>query len=359
MRMITKRTRLYTEMYVDKTLLYQKTPEDLAKFLRFDRVQHPIAVQLGGNDPESLGKAAELCREYKYDEIDLNCGCPSKTVSKNMFGAKLMLRPHLVRRICHEMIRRVGHDTPVTVKCRLGADDCDTYEELLDFVRIVKTCGVEHFIFHARKCLLNGLSTKKNRSVPPLKYDWVHRLKKEFPDLRVSLNGGVKSLDVTARELNLSQSSSSSSSSSPVSSFPHNRTDLDSVMIGRGAWHNPWMLSNVDTKIFGEKKNPSSGRSRRDVILEYSDYVERLIDEADPKQRKPRISTFTGPVANLVKGIPGGKQFKHYIFKNLTTKSQRTDFKNVMYEGFEKFFSTRTSSTDYEDHASIDDIVLD
>ena len=346
MRMITKRTRLYTEMYVDQTLLHQETPEQVARFLHFDEVQHPIAVQLGGNDPESLAKAAEMCREYNYDEIDLNCGCPSKTVSRNEFGAKLMLKPQLVRRICHQMIRRVGHDVPVTVKCRLGADDCDSYEDLLDFVNIVKSSGAEHFIFHARKCLLNGLSTKENRSVPPLKYEWVHRLKREFPDLRISLNGGVRTLDQAATELNLSSLSSRTS-------FPHNRRDLDSVMIGRGAWHTPWIFSTADTRIFGEKTNPCSGRSRRDVVFEYCDYVERYMNTR-PSSMQPRISVFTKPLLNILKGIPGAKKCKNFIIRSLSVKGGRNDFEDVIREGIDTFLVD-----DREDIPSIDDILLD
>ena len=350
MRMITKRTRLYTEMYVDQTLLHQETPEHVARYLYFDEVQHPVAVQLGGNDPESLAKAAEMCREYKYDEIDLNCGCPSKTVSKNEFGAKLMLKPQLVRRICHEMIRRVGHDVPVTVKCRLGADDCDSYEELLDFVNIVKSSGAEHFIFHARKCLLNGLSTKENRSVPPLRYEWVHRLKREFPDLRISLNGGVRTLEQAAKELNLP----SNNNDNNTNSFPHNRTDLDSVMIGRGAWHTPWIFTQADTRIFGEKTNPATGRSRRDIIVEYCDYVERFMNTCPPKL-KPRISVFTKPLGNILKGIPGAKKCKNYILRSLSRKGGRRDFEEVIREGMETYLVDDWR----EGTPSVDDVVLD
>ncbi len=253
MRLVTRRTKLYTEMIVDSTINHTK---QLDRFLAFDPVQHPIACQLGGSNPASLASAARIVESYGYDEINLNCGCPSSRVAVRVlcvwcpldvapaassaaavsspprnctpssspfaavapsvtavrvacvdclqgagcFGARLMFSPALVRDCCAAM--RAVVSIPVTVKCRLGADNMDSYEEFKHFVEVVAESGVQHFIVHARKCLLNGLSPHGNRTVPPLHYDWVYRIAAELPHLSFSLNGGVTSLD-TARRMML------------------------------------------------------------------------------------------------------------------------------------------------------------
>ena len=189
MRHVTRKTRLYTEMLVDDTLHHQLA--NIEEFIGFDPIEQPVAVQLGGNNAEYLADAAALCEARGYDEVNLNCGCPSPRVSQHEFGARLMLNPALTRDICHAMMRRV-QSVPVTCKCRLGAERDATYEEFLNFVDTVAACGVTHFIVHARVCILEGLSTKANRSVPPLHYDWVKRAAVERPQLQISLNGGVK-----------------------------------------------------------------------------------------------------------------------------------------------------------------------
>eukprot|EP00939_MAST-03C_sp_MAST-3C-sp1_P002863 g2863.t1 len=344
MRLLTKRTRLYTEMVVGD-MLTRQTEERMVRKLYYDRVQHPIAVQLGGNDPEVTGKAAELSRRFGYDEVNLNCGCPSSRVSKGMFGAKLMLDPHRVRRICSEMIRRVGHDTPVTVKCRLGADDCDSYEELCNFIKVVATSGVHHFIVHARKCILSGLSTKQNRSIPPLRYDWLYRLKQDFPDLRISLNGGVKTLDHAAKILHVPTSVARTTSKETArggggggaeisakwdeaSMFvDHDYRELDSVMLGRAAWHTPWIFADADRRMFGSK-NPLSGQSRNDVVREYCSYVEdRISSDPDHLQIKP--GTFAKPICNLYSGISGTAKFRAHMRTNMRNSH---DFTAVVEE---------------------------
>ena len=325
MRLLTKRTRLYTEMFVDDTLL-NAGDDFLNRFLDYEDVQHPVAVQLGGSDPEKLAAVAEICSDRKYDEINLNCGCPSSRVSKHMFGARLMLDPHRVRKICYAMIRRVGHKCPVTVKCRLGADDRDSYEELCEFVRIVASSGVHHFIVHARKCLLSGLSTKQNRSIPPLKYDWLRRLKRDFPDLRISLNGGVKTLDHAAELLGVP-----ASPFAPVDdvSLPtHDFWALDSVMIGRGAWKAPWEFADADRRIFGEARNPTDGRSRRDVVREFVEVAEDRWDLG------PRESlNVLKPVCSLLKGQPGSALFRRFVHRE-ASKGTRSDLSKLIEEGF-------------------------
>lgn len=187
MRLLTKRTKLFTEMYVANTLLFSPNARG---FLRFSPEEHPIACQLGGNDPASLAQAARLVEEMGYDEVNLNCGCPSPRVAgKGAFGASLMFSPELVRDCVAAM--RAAVSIPVTVKCRLGADDLDSYEDFARFVGVVAEGGCQHFIVHARKCILKGLDPKWNRTVPPLRYPWVQRVALENPHLRFSVNGGL------------------------------------------------------------------------------------------------------------------------------------------------------------------------
>ena len=260
MRSMTKKTRLYTEMLVDDTLHHQLA--NVEDFIGFDPAEHPLAVQLGGNNPEYLGDAAALCEARGYDEVNLNCGCPSPRVSSHEFGARLMLNPELTRDLCHAMRRRV-QTVPVTCKCRLGADRDATYEEFLHFVDTVAACGVDHFIVHARVCILDGLSTKANRSVPPLRYDWVKRAAVERPQLRISLNGGVKTLAQT-REL-LDWRGGDGGADAPR---------LESVMIGRAAWHTPWIFADADRAIFGGAA-AAAPLTRRAVVADYTAYIEQ------------------------------------------------------------------------------------
>eukprot|EP00941_MAST-03F_sp_MAST-3F-sp1_P001042 g1042.t1 len=239
MRFLTLRTQLWTEMIVDQTIIHQDTPLGcIDSFLEYEDTQHPLVLQLGGSNPEHLGAAVDIANRYQFDEINLNCGCPSATVSGNCFGARLMLDPQHVARICKEMIRRASTDTEITVKCRLGADDRDSYEELVEFIQTVASAGVRHFQIHARKCLLSGLTTKQNRRIPPIKYDWIRRLQNDFPTLGFSLNGHVETLETANKML-----------------WDVNHPPLRSVMIGRAAWHNPWIFSEADSTIFGTE-NP-------------------------------------------------------------------------------------------------------
>ena len=189
LRLLTARTTLYTEMYVAQTLLHAPQARG---FLRFSPEEHPVACQVGGSDPEALARAARMIEEAGYDEVNLNCGCPSPRVAgKGAFGARLMFSPELVRDCVAAM--RAAVAIPVTVKCRLGADDMDSYEAFARFVRIVAEGGCTHFIVHARKCMLKGLDPKGNRTVPPLRYPWVQRVALENPHLRISINGGLTS----------------------------------------------------------------------------------------------------------------------------------------------------------------------
>jgi tRNA-dihydrouridine synthase A len=222
LRLFSPRFRLYTEMVVMGSIIHG----DRNRFLGFSKSQHPVALQLGGNDPEILSICSKLAEERGYDEINLNIGCPSDRVKSAQFGACLMANPELVANCIAAMSEAVS--IPVTVKTRLGIDDEDSYGFLVDFVGKVADAGCRHFLVHARKAWLSGLSPKENRSVPPLQYERVYRLKQDFPDLRISLNGGVSSIDQMAKHLQT----------------------VDGVMIGREAYQNPWIIRQAHDEFF-------------------------------------------------------------------------------------------------------------
>ncbi len=321
-RLMTRHTKLYTEMLVDDTLIYQR--HDLRRFLAFNDVEHPVVVQLGGSDEQKLAEAAGMAEEWGYDEINLNCGCPSKKVSKRCFGARLMLDPDRVKRITSAMRRRV--QCPVTVKCRLGADDKDSYKELCNFVRTVSESGVTHFLLHARKCLLNGLSTSQNRNVPPLKYDWVHRLAADFPHLDFSINGHVKSL----REVNdhLHQHISSADAKRTSVLVPQYK-GLKGVMVGRAAFRSPWMFADADRAVFGCKSNPCS--TKWDVIQKYINYCERVADCEGKQGReahKLALELFK-PLTYIFSGEHCVKAWKTSVHKMLQ-KEKNCDIRQVV-----------------------------
>ncbi|KAH9091434.1 hypothetical protein Ae201684P_010980 [Aphanomyces euteiches] len=286
MRQITRKTLLYTEMVVDETLMHQK--HNLDYFLGHDAAEYPLALQLGGNDPETLGEVAKMAAAYgNFHEINLNVGCPSPKVSKRCFGARLMLDPILVRDICYEMRRQVT-STPITVKCRLGVDDFDSYEYLHKFVTTVASSGVTEFTVHARKCWLDGLrlSPHENRTVPPLNYASVGRLKADFPDLKIMLNGGVASIQHAAELLEDSS------------------LNVDGVMIGRAAYNTPWNFCDADRLLFGES-NP--GLSRRQVVANYLDYAEDMQERwgkvRSSGQYAMPTSLLLKPILNLFKYV--------------------------------------------------------
>ena len=336
MRHFTKHTRLYTEMIVDDTILHQL--ENLKKFIGYNKNTHPITVQLGGNDPEKLAKAAKICEEWGYDEINLNVGCPSSRVSKKCFGARLMLYPEIVKECCAAMKRVV--QVPVTVKCRLGADDVDSYEDLVNFVNIVNEAGVKHYIIHARKCLLDGLSTQENRRIPKLNYERVYRLANDFKDNDFSINGGIKTLEESLkfREKKIKCDNSNSFNNLNRSCSAKNeeeeeevkeettiqqemieRNQLRGVMIGRGAWSTPFMFANADKLIYGEK-NP--GISRREALHSYIEYAEyqMSLDARNTSRQRLSIKTLMKPCMNLFKGEPGGNLFRRRIDEGINIK---------------------------------------
>ncbi len=251
-----------------------------------------MALQVGGAVPADLARCARWAREWGYDEINLNCGCPSDRVQSGLFGACLMARPHLVADCVKAM--RDACDIPVTVKHRIGIDDMESYGQLTDFVEPVAAAGCGVFIVHARKAWLQGLSPKENREIPPLNYAWVYRLKQDFPQLHIVLNGGIKTLQECQHHLQF----------------------VDGVMIGREAYQNPWMLAAADSLLFG-MDNPAV--SRDDVIDALLPYVEHQL------ARGVHLNHITRHILGLYQGIPGARKFRRHLSENAYKKQAGLD----------------------------------
>ena len=279
LRLLSCRTILYSEMITTGALMYG----DAARHLRFDAAEHPVAVQLGGCDPGALAECTAMTDAWGYDEINLNIGCPSDRVQAARFGACLMAEPALVRD-CVKAMRAVTAK-PVTVKSRIGIDGRDSYEDLSSFVTHVADSGCNTFIVHARKAVLSGLSPKQNREIPPLHYEYVYRLKQEFPDLTIILNGGVLSLVMAAKHM----------------------AKVDGVMIGRAAYRDPWMLSSVDHSFFGEA---GPIMSRHEAVLNYLPYVKRQLSNGVP------LHAMTRHILGLFNGCHGARRWRRYLSEN-------------------------------------------
>ena len=254
LRLISKKVFLYTEMVTTGAILYGKCFHQL----EFNKEEHPVAIQLGGSDVDDLVKSAKIAEDYGYDEINLNVGCPSDRVQKGRFGACLMLEPEHVAECLNAMQTNVK--VPVTIKCRLGVDHHEDYEFLYNFVNIVQDAGIKHFIIHARNGILKGLSPRQNRHIPPLKYDYVYQLKKDFPNLNITINGGIKTIDECKEHLKY----------------------VDGVMIGRAAYENPFLIKDIDTELYGIESNVNSKKS---ILNQYLDYVEDKLQEGHDLSR--------------------------------------------------------------------------
>ena len=254
LRLISKKVFLYTEMVTTGAILYGKCFHQF----EFNKEEHPVAIQLGGSDVDDLVKSAKIAEDYGYDEINLNVGCPSDRVQKGRFGACLMLEPNHVAECLNAMQTNVK--VPVTIKCRLGVDHHEDYEFLYNFVNIVQNAGIEHFIIHARNGILKGLSPRQNRHIPPLKYDYVYQLKKDFPNLNITINGGIKAIDECKEHLKY----------------------VDGVMIGRAAYENPFLIKDIDTELYGIESNVNSKKS---ILNQYLDYVEDKLQEGHDLSR--------------------------------------------------------------------------
>ncbi len=280
MRTISRRTLLYTEMVTCPAILHG----DREHLIGFHDDEHPLALQLGGDDPETLARCAVIARDRGYDEINLNVGCPSDRVQSGNFGACLMRVPERVAACVAAM--REAVDLPVTVKHRIGVDELDRYEDMLRFVEIVAQAGSDRFTVHARKALLQGLSPKQNRTIPPLRHAEVYRLKREHPQLIIEINGGIQTLEDVAAQLE----------------------HVDAAMIGRAAWDNPWMFARADREVFGEE-TPMPTRAQ--VVDAYLEHVEAWLE---PRERKgPSATILLRPLLNLFVGARGTRRWKQAV----------------------------------------------
>ena len=273
-RLLSRRTRLYTEMVTTGALLHGDVP----RHLDFDETEHPVALQLGGSEPADLAHAAKLGQQWGYDEVNLNCGCPSERVQRGAFVACLMAEPQLVADCVKAMVDAV--DVPVTVKHRIGIDKVESYEFVRDFVGTVAEAGCEVFVVHARNAWLKGLSPKENREIPPLRYELVHRLKQDFPALVIAINGGVTADAVVHAELDR----------------------VDGVMVGREAYHHPWWLARWDSLYYGEAP---SGLRREEVEEAMVAYMER-----EHAARGTPWHTIARHMMGLYNGLPGARRWR-------------------------------------------------
>ncbi len=275
-RLFSQETLLYTEMVTTGALIHG----DRARHLDYNAVEHPLALQLGGSNPGELAECARMAEDWGYDEVNLNCGCPSDRVQNNKIGACLMTEPKLVAECIDAMQQSVG--IPVTVKHRIGVDDMDAYEGLSQFVGTIAETGCRTFIVHARKAWLKGLSPKENRTVPPLDYDRVRQLKREYPDLEIIINGGINTLEQAETLLE----------------------DLDGVMVGREIYTNPYLLANVDQRLFGATR-PAPTRS--EILDAFREYMGTEL------ARGVSLKYMTRHILGLYQGKPGGRQFRRVI----------------------------------------------
>ncbi|MFA5982683.1 MAG: tRNA dihydrouridine(20/20a) synthase DusA [Methylococcaceae bacterium] len=275
-RLLSKQTMLYTEMLTTGALIHGNHQE----FLAFNQEEHPLALQLGGSNPRELAICAKMAEDYGYDEVNLNVGCPSDRVQNGRFGACLMAEPELVAACVAAMQAVVS--VPVTVKTRIGIDHQDSYEELVNFVEIVSAAGCQTFIVHARKAWLSGLSPKQNREIPPLRYDVVYQLKQDFPKLNIILNGGISTLDQVKSTL----------------------TQVDGVMMGREAYQNPYLLAEVDQKIFGCNELTNS---RQQIIESLLPYISNQLAMGI------RLHSVTRHILGLFHGQYGARNWRRYL----------------------------------------------
>jgi tRNA-dihydrouridine synthase A len=276
-RRLMRNGLLYTEMVTTGALLHG-APD---RFLELDPTEHPVALQLGGDDPVELAECARRAEGAGFGEVNLNVGCPSSRVQRGRFGACLMRQPEIVARAIVAM--RSAVSIPVTVKHRIGVDDADRYDDLRRFVTTVAAAGCETFVVHARKAWLCGLSPRENREIPPLRYEDVYRLKRELPALRIEINGGVASLDEVERHLER----------------------VDGVMLGRAAYHTPWILATVDRDVFGDRD--AGPWSRREVVEAMVPYLERELAAGEPLHR------ITRHMLGLYHGQPGARGWRRIL----------------------------------------------
>ena len=295
LRLISQHALLYTEMITTGALIHG----DRSRHLDFNREEHPVAIQLGGSDPGDLAECAKMVEDHGYDEINLNVGCPSNRVQSGMFGACLMAKPELVAECVAAMQNAVN--IPVTVKHRIGIDENETIEELFEFVEEVAKSGCKTFIVHARKAWLNGLSPKQNRDIPPLRYDVVHLLKQTMPELEIIINGGICDLDTAENQLEY----------------------VDGIMMGREAYHNPYILAEIDQRFY---QSEAPVLSRQQIMELMFPYVEQELAKG------LRLHTMTRHILGLYNGLPGAKKWRRFLSENATNREAGID---VLYKSLE------------------------
>jgi tRNA-dihydrouridine synthase A len=278
MRSLTRHTLLYTEMVVTKAILHG----DRQLLLGYSPIEHPLALQLGGDDPSELAECARIAEGMGYLEVNVNIGCPSERVQQGSFGACLMREPDTVARCVQAM--REATELPITVKHRIGVDDLDRYEDMVNFVRRVAEAGCDRFSVHARKAWLKGLSPKQNRTVPPLRYAEVYRLKAEHPELHIEINGGVRTFEEALEHLK----------------------HVDAVMIGRAAYEQPYRFAEADQRLFGDPRPVVTRRQAIEAFLPYFD------QDFGPKHKLHHI---TRHLLNLFAGVPGNKAWKRALME--------------------------------------------
>ena len=294
LRLISKQALLYTEMITTGAIIHG----DKERHLGFNAEGHPVAVQLGGSNPSDLALCSKICEDYGYDEINLNVGCPSDRVQSGAFGACLMAQPDLVAECIDKMKAACG--LPVTIKCRIGIDDQDEYEDLQRFVTTTKGAGCETFIVHARKAWLQGLSPKENRDIPPLNYERVYQLKREFPELEIIINGGIKTLDECKSHLN----------------------HVDGVMMGREAYQNPFILANVD-HLFFNAATPTdtypSQITRHEIVDKMICYIDELLANGG------QLKWVSRHILGIFQGMPGARAWRRHLSQHAYKKDATAD----------------------------------
>ena len=280
-RLLSQHALLYTEMVTTGALIHG----DKQRFLQFNASENPVAFQLGGSNPKDLALCAKMVAEYGYDEINLNVGCPSDRVQNGSFGACLMAEPALVAECIAAMAQVVS--IPVTVKSRIGIDDKDSYEELVHFIGTIADTGCKTFIVHARKAWLKGLSPKQNREVPPLDYERVYQLKRDFPALEIVINGGITTLEQASLMLE----------------------QVDGVMVGREVYQNPYILAGVDNLLYGDITDPVS---RQDIVRSLIPYIQEQL------RLGLRLNNVSRHILGLFHGEPGARGWRRYISENVS-----------------------------------------
>ena len=290
MRLITKKTMLYTEMVTLNAIIHGN--RDF--LLNYNDVEHPVTLQLGGCVPKDFITCGKLAQTLGYDEININIGCPSERVQKGNFGLSLMAEPELVADCVKAM--KDNLDMPVSVKCRIGYDNNDSYEELQNFVEHQVNAGTNYLCIHARKGWLSGLSPKENRTIPELDYDTVYRIKKDFPNIEIGINGGIKTIENTREHLNY----------------------IDSVMIGREAYQNPMIFADIDKEFYDKE---SQETTPLEVAYKMAEYIKQQMDN----DTGMKLNNITKHTLNLFNGLPNAKVFRRYLSENATKKDANVD----------------------------------